>query len=136
MLSAVALLIQAAAFWLAVCLIPINAVGTAAWLMLYGCCAAILAVSSSVARLNLEWLAWLRVLFYALLLSVIFLGADFALDILRGSVKPRGQLPVFFDGLELYFVLMPGVASVAIGGAARGMLRRWHGRMARPGQEL
>ena len=123
-MTVAALAIQAAAFWSAVFMLPASTVGTAAWLALYACCAATLAVSASIARMKLGLLAWLQVLFYALLLAAIFFGADFALDTLRGAVRPRSQLPAFFNGLEFYFVLAPGVASIAVGGAARSILAR------------
>jgi hypothetical protein len=56
---------------------------------------------------------------YAALLAIFFFGADVALSVLGNSVKPRGQLPAFLGGLEVYFILVPGVASVALGELAR-----------------
>jgi hypothetical protein len=129
-LTAAALVIQAASYWFAVMALPISNVGTETWFVLYAGCAAVLAIGSLVPTLRLEFLGWLQVLVYSILLSAIFFGADFALEALRGAVRPRTRLPASFHGLEFYLVLAPGLASSAVGGAVGNLLARWTQRFA------
>jgi len=68
------------------------------------------------SRLYPRWpRTWLTALGYALLLATVFAGADFTLGALGNSAKPRAPLPTAFGGLELYWLLVFGVASVAAG---------------------
>jgi len=117
----VALVVQAATFWLGVALISFVSVEREAWLWLYLGCAVVLAISSK-SKWDLSLSAWLQVFLYALLFALIFWGANFALDTLNGSVKLRRQLPPFFHGLEFYLVCCPGIASVAAGSVVRKLL--------------
>jgi hypothetical protein len=61
---------------------------------------------------------WLATGLYALLLAAIFAGANFAMSALGNSIKARAALPAAFGGLELYWLLVFGVASVALGASA------------------
>lgn len=103
------------AYWAFVLLVAPSAVGREAWAVLY---------LAGVAALSL----WLRepastaarrraveVLGYSMLLGVWFFGADRGLAVLGNSVRPRQALPGFLHGLELYYLLVPGVATVALG---------------------
>jgi drug/metabolite transporter (DMT)-like permease len=62
--------------------------------------------------------AWLATLLYALLLAAIFAGSDFAMTTLGNSITSRAALPAAFGGLELYWLLVFGAASVAAGALA------------------
>jgi len=57
----------------------------------------------------------LEVLGYSMLLGLWFFGADRGLAVLGNSVKPRLVLPDVLGGLELYWMLTPGAAAVALG---------------------
>ena len=61
---------------------------------------------------------WLKAALYTLLLASLFFGTDLALHALGNTVKPRAALPPYLGGLELYWLLVPGVLSVAIGALA------------------
>ena len=67
---------------------------------------------------------WLKAALYTLLLASLFFGTDFALHALGNTVKPRAALPPYLGGLELYWLLVPGVLSVATGGLAGAVLER------------
>ena len=58
---------------------------------------------------------WAATLGYAVLLAAIFAGAGFAMGALGNSLRPRAVLPAAFGGVELYWLLVLGVASVAVG---------------------
>ena len=90
-----------------------------AWLALYGVGAAYLLIGPYVRIPKLSARQWAILLGYALLLSVIFAGIELGLQTLGNSVKLRGVLPSYLGGLEPYFMLVPGVASVALGELAR-----------------
>ena len=69
--------------------------------------------------------AWaLQLLFFAALLALWFWGANFALDALGNSVQARRTPSHLRDGLPLHFILVPGVASVALGLYASALVRR------------
>jgi len=79
---------------------------------------------------------WLATLLYALLLAAVFSGADFAMGILGNSIKPRAALPAAFGGLELYWLLVFGVASVAMGAWAGAAIEHWQQAQAEPSSSM
>jgi len=96
---------------------PLRAAGVepGAWLVLYAAGAVFLCAAPGHRAYPRSIKAWLAVAFYSVLLAAVFFGADFALQTLGNSARPRASLPSWFGGLELYYVLVPGVTSVAIG---------------------
>jgi hypothetical protein len=123
---AVAFIAHFALFWLGAYVLSRSPVAFPAWVGLYvlGAICLLAVLRSRLASLRCSF--WLRVAVYAALLSAIFFGADFALDTLGNSVKPRLQGSAFPGGLELYHVLCPGVVSVA----AAAVLASLPGRQA------
>ena len=113
--TATALAAHATAFWAFVFLVAPPAVTVGAWLATYSLGAGmLLLVALRTATTSESWPA-VRLFLYSLLLALIFFGADQALTVLGTSVKPRQPLPAFLGGLELYYLLVPGVAAVALG---------------------
>lgn len=120
---AVSLAAYVSAYFAFLVLLPsVNSVPRASWigLLVLG------AVSTVVLQLQSRWQlscrSWLLCAFYCVLLASLFFGADFALTVLGTSVKPRAELPSFLNGLELYYILVPGFASIAIGAASDAWL--------------
>ncbi len=110
------LLGYALTYWALLLALPIwNSVPRSSWLGLF----VLGALATAAFQLQSRWIfsarSWALCAGYCLLLSSLFFGADFALDALGTSVKPRAELPIFVAGLELYHVLVPGAFSVAIG---------------------
>ena len=119
MATAVGLLTHLLSFVVVVATVATPSVSIIAWLALYGVGALCLLIGPYLRLPKLPARQWAMVLMYALLLAVIFAGAEFGLQTLGNSVKPRGVLPSYLGGLEPYFMLVPGVASVALGELAR-----------------
>jgi hypothetical protein len=114
MRPAVAFIAHFALFWLGAFVLYRSPVSFLGWVGLYVLGALGLSFVLRGRLASLRSSAWLQVAAYAALLSAIFFGADFALDTLGNSAKPRLQGPAFAGGLELYHVLCPGVVSVAV----------------------
>ena len=68
--------------------------------------------------------AWLATFVYAILLAAVFAGADFAMEALGNSIRSRAPLPPAFGGLELYWLLVFGVATVAVGALVGSTVER------------
>ena len=117
--TAAGLLTHLLSFVVVVATVATPSVSLIAWLSLYGVGAAYLLIGPYVPLPKLSVRQWAMLFVYALILAVIFAGAEFGLQTLGNSVKPRGGLPSYLGGLELYFMLVPGVASVALGELAR-----------------
>jgi hypothetical protein len=117
MRAALPLLAHALAFWAGVAALAPPSVSPSAWAALYllGAVAVVLIERHPRARLSAR--AWAIVAAYAAFLAVLFWGADHALNELRGAIRPRAALPAYLGGLELCFMLVPGVASVALAAA-------------------
>ena len=124
MRPAIALIAHFALFWLGAYVLSRSSVALAAWLSLYALGALGLLVALRSRLRLLRWSTWLQVAVYAVLLSAIFFGADFALDTLGNSVKPRLRGPAFPGGLELFHVLCPGVVRVAAAAALASLPSR------------
>lgn len=120
--KATGLLTHAAAFWVFVLLVPAANVAPAAWAVLYAAGALCLAATPRVHRFRLSPARALKLLGYSVLVATLFFGADMALTALGNSAKPRQALPAAFGGLELWYLLVPGVAAVAVGSWVAGVL--------------
>lgn len=107
--------------------LPQQQVAPAAWLAVYAIGLVFLACAPRHRLYPQAPAWWLRVLLYSVLLAAIFFGADWALNTLGNSVKGRATLPAAFGGLELYAVLAPGVASVALGAWVGALLQAARG---------
>ena len=119
MATAAGLLAHLLSFVVVVATVATPSVSFIAWLALYGVGSAYLLIGRYVPLPKLSARQWAMLFVYALILAVIFAGAEFGLQTLGNSVKPRGVLPSYLGGLEPYFMLVPGVASVALGELAR-----------------
>ena len=112
--SALALAVQAAFYGGLVALMPAAAVAPWAWVGLYA-----VVLVATLAALRGPWrspsvvsaAAWLM---YAVLLSLWFFGANVGLDALHGAHRVHPDVARHLGGLELWFVLCPGAASVAL----------------------
>ena len=113
------LLAHAISFAGFVTIVPTLSVSLVAWLVLYTIGVVVVSPGPRLALIAYTARGWSLALFYSVLFAVIFAGADLALQVLGNSVKPRATLPPALGGLELYFVLVPGVASIALGQLAR-----------------
>lgn len=115
-------LVQTLAFGLAFMPIAAQPVAPLAWVGLY-LATALLAVLAAWWRWP-RWPArtWLYACFCSLLLAASFWGANFALDALHGAARRKAEVTSTLGGLELWFVLCPGVASIAVSGLARSLL--------------
>ena len=111
--SALALAVQAAFYGGLVALMP-AAVAPWAWVGLYA-----VVLVATLAALRGPWRSpsvvsaatWLM---YAVLLSLWFFGANVGLDALHGAHRSKADVALHLGGLELWFVLCPGAASVAL----------------------
>jgi hypothetical protein len=64
---------------------------------------------------NLTPRSWVRLAIYSVLGAASFAGANFAMDALHGAHRPKAEVASHLGGLELWFVLCPGVFSLALG---------------------
>lgn len=113
--SLVALAVHAISFWTAVAFIGGHQVAVPAWAVLFAVGAVAVLVASRGALPSLGSRRAALLFLYSVVLGGLFFGADFALNVLGNSVLPRAQLPGYLGGLELYFVLVPGLASASLG---------------------
>ena len=113
------LLAHAISFAGFVTILPTLSVSLAAWLVLYAVGVIVVLLGPRLTLVAYTARGWSLALFYAVLSAVIFAGADLALQALGNAVKPRAIVPPALGGLEFYFLLVPGVASVALGQLAR-----------------
>ncbi len=130
------LLGYALTYWALLLALPIwNSVPHSSWIGLF----VLGALATAALQLQTRWIfsarSWALFACYCLLLSSLFFGANFALDALGTSVKPRAELPTFVAGLELYHVLVPGAFSAAVGAFLAACMRPYRRRIrhsARP----
>jgi hypothetical protein len=119
---AAGLLTHAAIFWAFVVLVPAAGVARGAWAFAYAAGALCLFAAQRARHLRLSPARALKLVGYSILVAALFFGADFALTTLGNSVTPRQALPAAFGGLELWYLLVPGVAAVALGSWVTGVL--------------
>lgn len=113
--AAIALAAHAVAFWAFVFFIAPLTVSLPAWLATYSLGVGVLLLV--LLRYPTKIACWpsVRLFLYSLLFSAVFFCVDNALTVLGSAVRPRQPLPTFLGGLELYYLLLPGVAAVAVG---------------------
>jgi hypothetical protein len=111
--------VHASAFVAFLVYVAPSSVRATSWLALYLLGGSFLWLRPRLLPTANSFKLWASTLMYAALLAILFFGADLALSVLGNSVKPRSQLPAFLGGLEMHFVLVPGIASVALGELAR-----------------
>jgi len=96
--------------------LPAAHVHPASWTALFMACL--------VAAVPL-WRRWpqagLSIAGYSLLLAGIFLGANRGLDALNGPDRATLDVARSLGGLELWFVLCPGVSALGLGGWLRAL---------------
>jgi hypothetical protein len=66
--------------------------------------------------------SWLVRAAYSVLLALLFYGANRAQDILYGPERLKSNLPGWLGGLELWWILCPGIASIALAAASARLL--------------
>lgn len=69
-------------------------------------------------------LTWLSYAGQSVVLALLFLGADAGRDALFGPDRLKTSVPAWLGGLELRWILCPGVASVALAAAAAQVVDR------------
>lgn len=118
----VALMVQAAAFWSVVALVPTGLVTPLAWAGLHAL-GAVAFMVSGLARWP-AWPArsWFALLFYALMFGGMFYGLNIGQDILRGAGRPKAEVARHLGGVDIWFLLCPGVATFGLAGAANAWL--------------
>ena len=99
------------------------AVSLRAWLVLYALCVAVAAVIWAARPELARATTWLVAASYAALFAAIFYGANLALDALQGPHRNDGSVAHHLEGLELWFVLCPGMVSVAWGSWLHTVMR-------------
>ena len=124
MTTAVALLVHGLAYALGAWLAWSSFPSVQDWLLWYGVGAVGLVLVLPVAKVQIKPAWALQLLFFAALLALWFWGANFALDALGNSVQARRTPSHLRDGLPLHLILVPGVASVALGLYAPAWVRR------------
>jgi hypothetical protein len=117
-----ALFATSSVYWLVVVLLPGVGVSPIAWLTLFLAC---VCASLLVARLQpLAPRTWLYFATCSVLLAAFFFGANLGLDALHGAERPKANVAATLGGLELWFVLCPGVTSVALAAWAVGLVAK------------
>lgn len=116
------LLSLAAIYWAVVSLVPESRVSLVAWLGLYLACN--IGAVEAWARLPASFGSrfWLAVALYSGLFAAMFFGADGALDALHGVHRIKAHVAESLGGLELWFVLCPGVVSAALASSLHARL--------------
>lgn len=113
--TAVALLTLSLSYWGAVFLLPTATVSAVAWTSLFSVCAASCFLLFRRQALGWPPVAWLYLAACCLLLAALFYGANVGLDTLHGASRPKADVAASLSGLELWFVLAPGLASLCLG---------------------
>jgi len=124
----IAVLVHAVAFWATVGLIGLTTVSDSVWIVVYTAGMGATAASTLPCASGIRAKTWRATLMHSCLFAALFAGADFALTELGNSARPRAPLPMLVGGLDLHFLLLPGVTSVALGalaGKAASMLAIW-----------
>jgi hypothetical protein len=134
MANAAGLAAITAVYWLIVALLRDAPVVWLAWAVLYAVCLLLGLGAWRVWRPEAGVRFWAVAAFRVLLLAGIFYGANGGLDALYGSDRQRARVEAGLGGMELWFVLCPGLFSVAVGSALRAAVlsRRALRRSGRP----
>jgi hypothetical protein len=102
------------AFWASVALLGRTGVLAGAWLLLYMLCTALSLLAIWRQRPSLSPAVWLYLALCATLLAAGLFGVNGGLDALHGAHRPKVDVAGAVGGLELWFVLCPGLASSAL----------------------
>ena len=124
MTTAVALLVHGLVYALGAWLARPASQDTQPWAVWYCIGAMTLVLALQVVKLRVKPSQALQVLLFAALLAVWFWGANFALDVLGNSVQARRTPLELRSGLPIHFILVPGVASVALAVLASTLVGR------------
>ena len=124
MTTAVALLVHGLVYALGAWLAWPTSHDTQAWALWYCIGAMTLVLALHVAKIRVKPSSALQVLLFAALLAVWFWGANFALDALGNSVQASRTPLQLRSGLPIHFILLPGVASVALAVLASTLVGR------------
>jgi hypothetical protein len=74
-------------------------------------------------------LTWLVRAAQSVALALLFYGANAGRDVLFGLERLKAETPAWLGGLELWWILCPGAASIALAAAAaRRSDRAWRAR--------
>ena len=117
---------QAAFFAAMVASLPPSGVSPLAWTTLY--VGALAVAVLAMRHITLPLKAALGWGLQSVLLALIFFGANGGLDALHGAHRPKAEVARYLGGLELWFVLCPGAASVALALAVAAISRGGPGR--------
>ncbi len=109
-----ALVLAGLFYWAVVAVLQAAAVAPQAWALLFGACIACALLCPDKTIRALSPGAWLYGAFCALLVAAFFFGANIGLDALHGANRPKAHVAASLGGLELWFVLCPGLSSFAI----------------------
>ena len=116
--AAAGLTVHLLAYWAFVWLVLPPAVAFRSWVAVYGLGVLALLVLWRRDPAEAQLQPSVKAFLYSVFVAGIFFGADQTLTVLGNSVKPRQALPEFLGGLELYYLLVPGVAAAALGNLA------------------
>ena len=94
----------------------------AAWLLVFAIGWLFLILAPSHRAYPKAQGTWIKAALYTLLRALLFFGSGLALQVLGNTVRPRATLPLYLGGLELYWLRVPGVLSVATGALAGAVL--------------
>lgn len=114
------LLVMAAVYGGFVAWIPLPGLADTAMLALFATLIVAAGLLWRLARLTAA--RWLGVALLAAIGAAYLIGAEGALDTLHGAHRPKADVAGALGGLELWFVLCPGVVSLEIGGAANRLV--------------
>jgi hypothetical protein len=84
----------------------------------YACCVAALLFVRPGGRSRAPAIGWTVRAAYCVLLAMLFYGTNQARDILYGPERLKPELPGWLGGLELWWILCPGLVSVCLAIAA------------------
>lgn len=121
---AAAWLALSSVYWPATALLGAAGVALTAWWALYGVCVLLALVLVRTTPFALSPRSWLYLAGCAVLLAALFFGANAGLDVLHGAGRPKADVAQQLGGLELWCVLCPGLASVAVACAVAGLTAR------------
>lgn len=110
----VAALTQSIAYWAVVLLLRDQPVVPLAWIGLYGLCVVGAQVLVSVAARDARALASPLAVVISLILAALFWGADAGRKLIDADYADYAQHHLLLGGLELWWVLCPGLASILL----------------------
>jgi hypothetical protein len=118
-----ALGLHAALFAAFVLFLPAPGVTAAAWAGLYLLSVGVLLVLPHTPLARVDAISWIAVAAWAAFFAIFFATAAFALDALHGAHRPKAEVARHLGGLELWFVLCPGLVALAPARALAATLR-------------